>query len=190
MGFHFSDIRHSSYSRPPMTTIRVIDSPAQEESTARSAEKMLTVGRTQQRNGLSAIRLGDAASRVRSIPAQSIATIGRGAALAASVLRYSVVDTLTLRLPVGELLVQAWLLLTVTAVPAVLMAIPFGAMVSVVSSGLVNQMGASSLLGAASGGGVVRQGAPITAGLLLGGAAAAAIASDFGARAMSSTHFE
>ena len=73
------------------------------------------------------------------------------------------------------------MLLTVTAIPAVLMAIPFGAMVSIVSSGLVNQMGASSLLGAASGTGVIRQGAPITAGLLMGGAAASAIASDFGA---------
>jgi phospholipid/cholesterol/gamma-HCH transport system permease protein len=80
--------------------------------------------------------------------------------------------------------VQAWLLLTVTALPAILMAIPFGAMVSVVASGFVNQVGASSLLGAASGVGVVRQGAPITAGLLMGGAAASAIASDFGARAI------
>ncbi len=113
-----------------------------------------------------------------------MATIGRGAALAVAVLRYSVLDTITLRLPVGEFLVQAWSLLTVTAIPAVLMAIPFGAMVSVVSSGLVNQVGASSLLGAASGAGVVRQGAPITAGLLMGGAAASAIASDFGARAI------
>jgi phospholipid/cholesterol/gamma-HCH transport system permease protein len=72
----------------------------------------------------------------------------------------------------------------VTATPAVLMAIPFGAMVSVVTAVLVNQVGANSLIGAASGVGVVRQGAPITAGLLMGGAAASAIASDLGARAV------
>lgn len=95
-----------------------------------------------------------------------------------------VTDTISLRLPVAEVLVQAWTLLKVTTTPALLMAIPFGAMVSVVSSGLVNQVGATSLLGAASGVGVVRQGAPITAGLLMGGAAASAIASDFGARAI------
>jgi phospholipid/cholesterol/gamma-HCH transport system permease protein len=124
------------------------------------------------------------ASRVLAIPRKSIATTGRGAALTVAVLRYAVTDTATLRLPVGECLVQAWLLLTVTALPAILMAIPFGAMVSVVASGFVNQVGASSLLGAASGVGVVRQGAPITAGLLMGGAAASAIASDFGARAI------
>ena len=128
--------------------------------------------------------VGRTASRVGTIPARSAATTGRGAQLAVDIVRYAVLDTISLRLPVGELLIQAWALLKVTATPAVLMAIPFGAMVSVVSSGLVNQVGASSLIGAAGGVGVVRQGAPITAGLLMGGAAAAAIASDFGARAV------
>jgi phospholipid/cholesterol/gamma-HCH transport system permease protein len=118
------------------------------------------------------------------IPVHSSATTGRGVALAVSVVRYSVIDAISLRLPFGELVVEAWTLFKVTATPAVLMAIPFGAMVSVQTSGLVNQVGASSLVGAASGVGVVRQGAPITAGLLMGGAAAAAIASDLGARAI------
>ncbi|WP_156688348.1 ABC transporter permease [Mycobacterium sp. Marseille-P9652] len=128
--------------------------------------------------------LGAVAARVRAIPGRSLATIGRCAALAVAVARYAVLDTLTLRLPVNELLVQAWSLLKVTALPAVLMAVPFGAMVSVIISGLVNQVGASSLIGASSGVGVVRQGAPLTAGLLLAGAAASAIASDFGAWAI------
>lgn len=123
-------------------------------------------------------------SHVGSIPRRSAATIGRGVHLFAAVLHYAVADTFSLRLPVGELLLQAWTLLKVTAAPALLMAIPFGAMVTVVTSGLVNQVGATSLLGAAGGVGVVRQGAPITAGLLMGGAAASAIASDFGARAI------
>lgn len=117
-------------------------------------------------------------------PVRSTATTGRGVLLALSVFRYSVQDAVTLRLPLGELVTQAWTLLKVTAVPALLMAIPFGAMVSVQTSGLVNQVGASSLVGAASGVGVIRQGAPITAGLLMGGAAASAIASDLGARAI------
>jgi phospholipid/cholesterol/gamma-HCH transport system permease protein len=121
-------------------------------------------------------------SRVVRIPANSAATTGRGLQLLVDVLRYSVTDTLSLKFPLGEALVQAWQLFKVTAVPALLMAIPFGALVTVVTSGLVNQLGATSLLGAASGVGVIRQGAPITAGLLMGGAAASAIASDFGAR--------
>lgn len=128
--------------------------------------------------------LGKAAAKAGSIPTTSVATTGRGVLLAAKVLRYAVTDTLTLRLPFGELIIQAWTLLKVTALPAVLMAIPFGAMVAVQLSGLVNEVGANSLVGSATGVAVLRQGAPVTAGLLMGGAAAAAIASDFGARAI------
>ncbi len=120
--------------------------------------------------------------RIARIPAQSASTTGRGLQLLVDVLRYSVIDVLSLKFPFGEAVVQAWALFKVTAVPALLMAIPFGALVTVVTSGLVNQLGATSLLGAASGVGVIRQGAPITAGLLMGGAAASAIASDLGAR--------
>lgn len=123
-----------------------------------------------------------AGRRIVSIPMKSAGTTGRGLQLLVNVLRHIVTDTATAKLPVGESLVQAWLLFKVTAVPALLMAIPFGALVTVVTSGLVNQLGATSLLGAASGIGVIRQGAPITAGLLMSGAAASAIASDFGAR--------
>jgi len=162
--------------RGPMMAIRLSDPPAQEKTTTPSPVQETIAA------GLG--RVGETASRIRSTPTRSMATTGRAVGLAVNVLRYSVVDTFGLKLPVAELLVQAWSLLAVTAIPAVLMAIPFGAMVSVVSSGLVNQVGASSLLGAASGVGVVRQGAPITAGLLMGGAAASAIASDFGARAI------
>lgn len=128
--------------------------------------------------------VGRAAWRVGGIPGRSAATTGRGLQLLVDVLRYMVTDALSFRLPLGEAVVQAWVLFKVTAIPALLMAIPFGALVTVVTSGLVNQVGATSLLGAASGVGVIRQGAPITAGLLMGGAAAAAIASDFGARAI------
>lgn len=125
-----------------------------------------------------------AAVRVGTIPSRSAATTGRGVQLFAAVLRDVVVDTFSLRLPVGEAVVQAWTLLKVTATPALLMAIPIGAIATVVTSGLVNQLGATSLLGASAGVGVVRQGAPMTAGLLMGGAAASAITSDFGARAI------
>ncbi|ASQ84626.1 ABC transporter permease [Mycobacterium intracellulare subsp. chimaera] len=124
------------------------------------------------------------AVRASTIPRLSAATTGRGVQLFTAVLRHTVTDAILLRLPVGAALVQAWTLLKVTATPALLMAIPFGAMITVVTSGLVNQVGATSLLGAASGVGVLRQGAPVTAGLLMGGVAASAIASDFGARAV------
>src|SRR5258708_6496895 len=94
---------------------------------------------------------GRKASKLASVPVAAAGTTGRGVGLAVSVLRYTVEDTLTLRLPVGEFLWQAWALFKVTATPAILMAIPIGGIVTVVVSGLVAQVGATALLGAASG---------------------------------------
>lgn len=112
----------------------------------------------------------------------SVGTIGRTTHLAASIIRYAVVDTVRLRVPVDEVLTQMWSMLKITALPAVLMAIPIGAEVSVQVGGLMDQVGANSLAGAASGLGIVGQGAPMVAGLLMSGAAASAIASDLGSR--------
>ncbi|QTI68991.1 ABC transporter permease [Gordonia polyisoprenivorans] len=113
-----------------------------------------------------------------------MATFGRAVELAGNVARYSVTSTLALRVPVLEVLNQAWFLLSVTAFPAVLIALPFGTEISVQVGAIVNQVGARSLAGAASGIAVIQQGAPIAAGLLLGGAAASAIAADLGARSI------
>ncbi|MFZ2176622.1 MAG: ABC transporter permease [Rhodococcus sp. (in: high G+C Gram-positive bacteria)] len=121
---------------------------------------------------------------VTATPRHALATLGRSVQLAGQIVKYAVLDSVRLRLPLVELLEQAWLLLKVTALPAILIAIPFGTELSVQVGGLVNQVGASSLAGAASGIGIIQQGAPIAAGLLMGGAAASAIASDLGARAI------
>ncbi|MCV7065926.1 ABC transporter permease [Mycolicibacterium farcinogenes] len=129
-------------------------------------------------------RLRAVLRRLAKRPVESAQTIGRAVQMSASVVRYVVQDAVSLRLPGGEIIHQCWSLYKVTALPALLMAIPFGGMVAVQSSGLINQVGAASIVGAASGVGVVRQGAPLTAGLLMGGAAASAIASDLGARAI------
>jgi phospholipid/cholesterol/gamma-HCH transport system permease protein len=114
----------------------------------------------------------------------STATVGRSVQLAASALRYLVTDTFRLRLPMEETLTQAWSLLTVTVFPAVLMAIPFGAIITMQTGGILHDVGASSMAGAASGLGIVRQGAPMASGLLMAGAAASAIASDLGTRSI------
>ncbi|GAA4484455.1 ABC transporter permease [Rhodococcus olei] len=140
-------------------------------------------------NQLSKRRLGASVfawlgAYVRVRPAQSLATIGRSARLGGNVLRYCVTDSVSGRLPVGEVVEQMWKLLKVTALPALLMAVPIGAEVSVQVGGIMNQVGANSLAGAASGLGVVGQGAPMAAGLLMSGAAASAIASDLGARSI------
>ncbi|MGW8815641.1 ABC transporter permease [Gordonia terrae] len=124
------------------------------------------------------------ADKLLSIPQQSAGSIGRAVKLAAEVGRYAITDAIFLRFSLDEFLKQAWFLLSVTALPAVLIAIPFGAEISVQVGTLMNQVGANSLAGAASGIAVIGQGAPMAAGLLMGGAGASAIAADLGARAI------
>ncbi len=111
-----------------------------------------------------------------------VCTTGRMVDIAAESVRGAVVDIVRGRFQWREMLHQAWYLITVTALPAILMAVPFGVIVSVQIGNLIRELGGDSLLGAASGLGVIKQGAPITTGLLLGGAGAAAIAADLGAR--------
>lgn len=112
----------------------------------------------------------------------ALATFGRGVQLALLALLSLVVDLVRLRHPWRETVSQMWFIITVTAVPAILVAAPFGVIVSVQIGSLTNQVGATSVAGAAGGIGVIQQGAPMVAALLLGGAAASAIASDLGAR--------
>jgi phospholipid/cholesterol/gamma-HCH transport system permease protein len=63
-----------------------------------------------------------------------------------------------------------------------LVAVPFGVIISIQIGSLAQQIGATSFIGAANGLGVIRQGAPIVVALLLAGAAGSAICSDLGAR--------
>ncbi|MFX0580950.1 MlaE family ABC transporter permease [Nocardia nepalensis] len=109
-------------------------------------------------------------------------TFGRALQLTVAAFGYLVRDIVALRHPWRETIQQGWFIVSVTAIPAVLVAIPFGVIVSVQVGSLTQQVGATSVAGAAGGLGVIRQGAPMVTALLLGGAAGSAIASDLGAR--------
>lgn len=109
-------------------------------------------------------------------------TFGRTMRIAYASVAGAASDIARSKLQWREALYQAWYLITVTALPAILMAVPFGVIVSVQVGNLIHQIGADSLLGAAGGLGVIKQGAPMATGLLLGAAGAAAIAADLGAR--------
>ncbi|WP_038553697.1 ABC transporter permease [Nocardia nova] len=112
----------------------------------------------------------------------ALRTFGRLVDMGWETSRGAVTDMVAFRFPWREMLRQAWYLVTVTTIPAILMAVPFGVVVSVQIGNLIHQLGADSLVGAAGGLGVIQQGAPIATGLLLGGAGASAIAADLGAR--------
>ncbi|WOC13099.1 MlaE family ABC transporter permease [Gordonia sp. MP11Mi] len=111
-----------------------------------------------------------------------IRTLGRTFRLAVVSIVQLFLDIFRGQLKVRETVVMGWYLVSVTAVPAFLMAIPFGVIVTIQIGNIINQLGAQSLLGAASGFAVIQQAAPLASGVLLGGAGASAIAADLGAR--------
>ncbi|MFG3522431.1 MlaE family ABC transporter permease [Nocardia nova] len=112
----------------------------------------------------------------------SLATLGRALQMGSHAIRVGLGDAVRMRFRTRETLTQAWFLIKVTAIPSVLMAIPFGVIVSTQVGNIVSQLGADSMIGAAGGLGVIKQGAPMAAAMMLGGAGSAAIASDLGAR--------
>ncbi len=112
----------------------------------------------------------------------SLATFGRALRMGAHAIQVGSTDLVGRKFPAGETLTQAWFLIKVTAIPSFLMAIPFGVIVSAQVGNIVSQLGADSMIGAAGGLGVIKQGAPMASAMMLGGAGAAAIASDLGAR--------
>ncbi|GAB2444361.1 ABC transporter permease [Nocardia tengchongensis] len=112
----------------------------------------------------------------------SLRTFGRAVGIAEEAVVGTVTDIARRQFQWKEAILQAWRLITVTAIPAILIAIPFGVIVSVQVGNLIHTLGADSLLGATGGLGVIKQGAPLATGFLLGGAGAAALAADLGAR--------
>lgn len=121
-------------------------------------------------------------ARITGGVAGGLRSFGQTLELGSRAFAYLVRDVVGLRHPWRDTVDQAWFVVTVTVIPAVLVSIPFGVIVSVQVGSLTNQIGATSIAGAAGGLGVIRQGAPIVAALLLGGAAGAAVAADLGAR--------
>ncbi len=81
-----------------------------------------------------------------------------------------------------EFIQQAWFIASVTIIPTALVAIPFGAVISLQIGSLIQQFGAQSFTGSASVLAVVRNAGPIATALLISGAAGSAIAADLGAR--------
>jgi phospholipid/cholesterol/gamma-HCH transport system permease protein len=77
---------------------------------------------------------------------------------------------------------QAWFLISVSVLPTVLIAIPFGIVLVLEVGGLANSIGANSFVGAVDAIGTVREAAPIITALILAGAGGSAICSDLGAR--------
>ena len=81
-----------------------------------------------------------------------------------------------------EFIQQCWFVSSVTILPAVLVSISFGAVISLQLGSLARQLGAQSFTGSASVLAVVQQSAPVITALLIAGAGGTAICADIGSR--------
>lgn len=115
---------------------------------------------------------------VLQLPGQFLTAVGGMSALALEGLRRS----WDVRRWAGEYLDQCAFLAGVTILPVMLVAIPFGATISLQLGQLVSQIGAQSFTGAATVTATIQQVAPLATALLIAGAGGSAMAADMGAR--------
>jgi phospholipid/cholesterol/gamma-HCH transport system permease protein len=81
-----------------------------------------------------------------------------------------------------EFIQQAWFIVSVTVAPTIMVAIPFGAILSLQVGNLIRQLGAQSQTGSTAVLAIVREASPIVTALLIAAAAGSAICADLGAR--------
>ncbi|MGW4246794.1 MlaE family ABC transporter permease [Nocardia sp. NPDC004722] len=115
-------------------------------------------------------------------PQRSLETLGRQVDLGRDALKQLVVSILRRRFPYREFIKQCAFMTSVSAAPTVLVAIPIAVVVSIQVGALVNQVGATTFIGAVAGLGIIRQGAPLVTSLMIAGAVGSAITADLGSR--------
>lgn len=91
------------------------------------------------------------------------------------------VDSVT-RFPWKEFFDQSWFLVSVSLLPTLLIALPFGLVLVLLVGSLANQIGAPSFVGAVDAVGTVREASPIIVAIVLSGAGGSAMCADMGAR--------
>ena len=113
---------------------------------------------------------------------KSFETFGRQLAMFVEVFKVLVTDLVKGRFPFAEFVRQCAFMTSTSVFPTLLVAIPIGVIVSIQVSNIAGQIGATSFAGAATGLGVIRQGAPLVTALIMAGAIGSAIAADLGSR--------
>lgn len=117
-------------------------------------------------------------SPLLSAPSAAMREVGRVFALGLDVARNTFKRPFQLR----EFIEQLWFIASVSILPAALVSMAFGAVISLQLGSLVRQIGAQSFTGAASVLANVQQAAPIICALLIAGAGGTAVCADLGAR--------
>jgi phospholipid/cholesterol/gamma-HCH transport system permease protein len=123
-----------------------------------------------------------ALASVRARTRKGVETSGELAVLAVESVVAGVGDIVTRRFSWTEFTLQAWFMTRVSLLPTVLVAIPFGVIISVQIGAVASQVGATSFMGAVNSIGILRQAAPLVTSLMIAGAVGSAICADLGAR--------
>ena len=122
------------------------------------------------------------AGYVRRHPVASLKTVGEQYVLGVRTIQYFFIDLFTGKFQWGEFVRQGAFMAGTAVLPTVLVALPIGVTLSIQFALLANQVGATSLAGAASGLAVIRQAASLVAAVLMASAVGSAIAADLGSR--------
>jgi phospholipid/cholesterol/gamma-HCH transport system permease protein len=104
--------------------------------------------------------------------------------LAVRTVQYFFADLLGGRFQWGEFVRQSAFMANTAVLPTILVALPIGVTLSIQFALLANQVGATSLAGAAAGLAVIRQAASLVAAMLMAAAVGSAITADLGSRTM------
>lgn len=88
----------------------------------------------------------------------------------------------TAKFPAEEYVRQTWFVIKVCTIPALMVSIPFGVILSLQVGVLAQEVGATAFTGAGNTLAVVRQAAPMITALMLAGVAGSAICSEIGSR--------
>lgn len=121
---------------------------------------------------------------VKRHPLASLTTVGEQYVLAVRTVQWFFIDLFTNRFQWGEFLRQGAFMAGTAVLPTILVALPIGVTLSIQFALLANQVGATSLAGAAAGLAVIRQAASLVAAVMMASAVGSAITADLGSRTM------
>ena len=117
-------------------------------------------------------------------PMAALTTVGQQYILGIRTIQYFFIDLFTGRFQWTEFVRQGAFMAGTAVLPTILVALPIGVTLSIQFALLANQVGATSLAGAASGLAIIRQAASLVAAVMMASAVGSAIAADLGSRTM------
>lgn len=118
----------------------------------------------------------------RDHPKRALDTFGRQMAMARELLTSLVVSIFRGTFPFREFIRQCGFMSSVSAIPTLVCAVPVGVVIALQVGEVIKQVGADSFVGSAVGIGVLKQGAPLVASMMIAGAVGSSLCADLGSR--------